>query len=1135
MKKLLLVLAILICTIVNAQYSMLNDFSSNGAFSGAYPQHDQNLVSDGTFLYGMTAQGGTKSMGTIFKIMPNGTGFIKLIDFSGIASGNTPVGSLLFDGTFLYGMTSMGGINNKGTIFKIMPDGTGFVKLMDFSGFTDGSSPQGSLIFDGTFLYGMTSAGGINNMGTIFKIMPDGTGYIKLMDFSGVADGRVPQGSLIFDGTFLYGMTSAGGTNDKGTVFKIMPDGSGFVRLMSFLNAISGSSPLGSLVFDGTFLYGMTSAGGSINNMGTIFKIMPDGTGYVKLMTFSGVSNGSGPQGSLITDGTFLYGMTAGGGTNNMGTFFKIMPNGTGYAKLLDFAGILNGSGPQGNLFSDGTFFYSMTNLGGTNNIGTMFKIMPSGSGYTKLIDFTGNINGQRPFGSFISDGIFLYGMTVEGGTNNMGTIYKIKPDGTSYTKLMDFNGATNGSNPHTSLISHDTVLYGATTFGGVNNQGTVFKINPDGTGFVKLIDFAGASNGRYPNGSLIFDGTFLYGITNGGGTNDNGTIYKIMPDGTNYAKLMDFSGIADGGGPSSNLFFDGNFLYGMTAGGGTNNMGTIYKIMPNGTGFVKLMDFAGASNGRSPQGSLIFDGTFLYGMTSWGGLNDMGTAFKIMPDGTGYVKLMDFNGSSNGNRPDFSFIFDGTLLYGVTSRGGINDKGTLFKIMPDGTGYNKLLDLDSISNGNAPNGSLFSDGIYLYGVTWEGGTASVGTIFKYQYCNPVTITATSTNVCTGSSIILTANGAPSYTWSAGVTNNLAFIPTSTNSYSVTGSGSGVCSNTSTISVIVNNACANVWPGDANCDGIADNLDVLELGLHYTQTGAPRASTSNNWQSYFANNWTGTITNGKNLNHSDCNGDGTINDNDTLAIYNNYGLTHAFKPVQTNTVNPQLSIVPDQAFVAKGSWGTASIYVGDATTNINNINGVAFTIDFDNTLIETNNIYIEYQNSFIDAGQNLHFRKQDFANGKIFTATTHTINNNVSGFGKIATLHYQIKSTLTSVQVLNLGISQANQSDASGLISLLTSGTGSLAATIDVGLQEFLNSNLISISPNPTNGLLTINSKTELHKIEVISITGQVLLSETPTNVSHTLHLDNFSNGIYFVNVFQNNRVVKREKIVLNK
>ena len=91
-----------------------------------------------------------------------------------------------------------------------------------------------------------------------------------------------------------------------------------------------------------------------------------------------------------------------------------------------------------------------------------------------------------------------------------------------------------------------------------------------------------------------------------------------------------------------------------------------------------------------------------------------------------------------------------------------------------------------------------------------------------------------------------------------------------------------------------------------------------------------------------------------------------------------------------------------------------------------------------------------------------------------------------------------------------------------------------MAMGASVGLQE-LTGNSILISPNPTNGSLTINSKTELQKVEVVAITGQILLSETPTNVSHILHLQNFSNGIYFVNVYQYDRIVKREKIVLNK
>ncbi len=426
-----------------------------------------------------------------------------------------------------------------------------------------------------------------------------------------------------------------------------------------------------------------------------------------------------------------------------------------------------------------------------------------------------------------------------------------------------------------------------------------------------------------------------------------------------------------------------------------------------------------------------------------------------------------------------------------------------------------------------------------VMGQSVNGCIDSTGNICLVDVDIPFSISVNTGTICSGSSFTIAPTGAATYTLipppNSILPNGFVVTPNTTTTYTINGSSGGGCSYTTTDVITVDNTCQDVWPGDANSDGTADNLDVLELGLHYTQTGAPRASVSNTWQSYFATNWTGTITNGKNLNHSDCNGDGIIDDNDTLAIYNNYSLTHPFKSSQISTVNTQLSIVPDQAYVTKGNWGTASVYLGDTTTNINNINGVAFTVDFDNTLIEANSIYIEYQNSFLNAGQNLHFRKLDFTNGKIYTATTHTNNVNVSGNGKIATLHYQINSTLTTDEILSFGISQAAQSNASGVITPLTTGAGTLMAIgASVGIQE-LNGNVISISPNPTNGSLIINAKTELQKIEVLSIDGKVLVSEIPSNVSHTMHLDNFANGIYFVNLYQNNRIIKREKVVLNK
>jgi hypothetical protein len=99
----------------------------------------------------------------------------------------------------------------------------------------------------------------------------------------------------------------------------------------------------------------------------------------------------------------------------------------------------------------------------------------------------------------------------------------------------------------------------------------------------------------------------------------------------------------------------------------------------------------------------------------------------------------------------------------------------------------------------------------------------------------------------------------------------------------------------------------------------------------------------------------------------------------------------------------------------------------------------------------------------------------------------------------------------------------------------MTSGSSTVQALAsDVGVQE-LNNNGVYISPNPTSGDLIINSKSQLQKIEIVTITGQLLLTETPTHTIHKMNLEDFTNGIYFINIYHNNRVIKREKVVLTK
>jgi uncharacterized repeat protein (TIGR03803 family) len=348
--------------------------------------------------------------------------------------------------------------------------------------------------------------------------------YTDLHDFSltHADSGAYPYGGLYYDGNFLYGMAGDGGKYGYGVIFRIKPDGTQDTNLHD-CSMNNGTGPAGSLTYTGGYFYGTTEGGGA-NKKGVVFSIKPNGTGYTILHSFDSI-DGKAPQGGeLFYNGTYLFGMTSFGGTNDDGVIFRIKSDGTGDTVLLKFSG-LNGNHPDfSSLFSDGTYLYGMTQLGGASNDGVIFRIKPDGTGDTNLLDFNGT-NGQYPEASFISDGTYLYGTTRNGGSHGYGVIFRIKPNGTKDSVLFNFTGST-GANPYCTLLSLGPYLYGTTSNGGANNIGALFRIKPDGTGYIDLHDFD-IAKGNVPFSSLITDGISLYGTTEGGGANNNGVIYS--------------------------------------------------------------------------------------------------------------------------------------------------------------------------------------------------------------------------------------------------------------------------------------------------------------------------------------------------------------------------------------------------------------------------------------------------------------------------------------------------------------------------------------------------------------------------------------------------------------------------------
>jgi hypothetical protein len=141
----------------------------------------------------------------------------------------------------------------------------------------------------------------------------------------------------------------------------------------------------------------------------------------------------------------------------------------------------------------------------------------------------------------------------------------------------------------------------------------------------------------------------------------------------------------------------------------------------------------------------------------------------------------------------------------------------------------------------------------------------------------------------------------------------------------------------------------------------------------------------------------------------------------------------------------------------------------------------------------------------------------------------------VSGYGKIATLHYQISSALATDDVLTLGISNVNQSDASGNINALTSGTGTLMAIgASVGVNEISTTGNVLISPNPTSGLLNIVfiSAPQNTTLELYNTVGALVMTQTVSTKNSTINLSDLSTGMYFVNVVKNGKIIIVKKVV---
>jgi len=399
---------------------------------------------------------------------------------------------------------------------------------------------------------------------------------------------------------------------------------------------------------------------------------------------------------------------------------------------------------------------------------------------------------------------------------------------------------------------------------------------------------------------------------------------------------------------------------------------------------------------------------------------------------------------------------------------------------------------------------------------------------------SPVNITGPGL-VCLHSSITYTASGANTYTWLNGPnTSTYNVIPYFSDVYQVGATDINGCITHAAIQAGINAGCADVWPGDANSDGVVNNLDVFELGLAFNQTGPARSFTSNAYVSQYATTWTGTVSTGKNKSHADCNGDGIVDNSDTLAISNNFNLTHSFKTF-SQSANPEVYFVLQQPEIYINEWNVLDIYAGTATEQLNNLLGLAFEVLIDSNYIEKGS-YVKFTNSFFDNSQNIRFDKEMRNSQKHFPANVRTDGQAQSGNGKIAELYIKIKTGVQENSTINLFLDNISMLTSSLSIESLAGGS----VTVNMinnpnSLDEYFKNKLaVTLYPNPTSSQLKVitNSEKPVH-FSIYNILGEALM-ETEISKGETIDLSSFSPGAYQV-ICTSGKFSVAKKLIVNR
>lgn len=648
-----------------------------GGSDGAEPYGSLVWDAKNSLFYGMTNVGGGNGLGTIISFNPATNIETVVWSFGSGSDGKYPDGDMVWDpiDSIFFSMTNGGGSHGGGAIISFSPSNNNESVVWSFGSGSDGLNPSGDLVWDAgdSLFYGLTVGGGNNTEGTIFNFNPSNSTESVLWSFGSGNDGINPYGKLLWDAadSLFYGTSAGGGSISVGTIFSFNPFTGNESVVWNFgTNTNDGNYPYGDLVWDSTnsTLYGMTYGGGNNLNYGTIFSFNPTNNNEAVVWSFGSGPDGANPSGDLMWDAanSLFYGMTELGGINSDGILLTFNPSNNSEAVVYSFGSGSAGNTPQGNLVWDASnsLFYGMTPDGGSGGAGTLFNYNASNDSKTVVWNFGSGADGKNPYGNLVWDATNsqYYGMTEEGGTNNLGTIFTFNPSNNSESVVWNLGSGSDGASPDGDMIwdASTSLFYGMTANGGTNGLGSIFSFNPSTNVESVVWSFGSGTDGAYPYGDLVWDASnsLFYGMTNSGGSNTYyGTIFSFKPSKNMESVVWSFGTGNDGANPYGDLVWDSTnaMYYGMTSSGGANGEGAIISFKPSNASETVPWSFGTGLDGTAPEGNLIWDAinSIYYGMTSAGGSNAEGTIISFNPTNNNESVVWNFgNGTNDGSTP---------------------------------------------------------------------------------------------------------------------------------------------------------------------------------------------------------------------------------------------------------------------------------------------------------------------------------------------------------------------------------------------------------------------------------------------------------------------------------------------------